>query len=74
MNINYQYTGKYTDWDGAKNSRQNSVELVNLSMNKKIFGNTLTFNINNLLDKNYEKPATYGRDGRSVKVSFKKTY
>ena len=74
MNMNYRYTGNYTDWDGTKNSKQKSVDLIDLSLSKKIFGNSISFNIKNLLDKNYEKPATYNQDGRRISINFKKTY
>ena len=74
MNMNYRYTGNYTDWDGIKNSKQKSVDLIDLSLSKKIFGNSISFNIKNLLDKNYEKPATYNQDGRRIGINFKKTY
>ena len=39
-----------------------------------IFSNIISLDIKNLLDKSYEKPATYGQDGRRVSVNFKKTY
>ena len=74
MNTNYRYTGNYTDWDGAKNSKQKSVNLIDLSFSKKIFENSISFNIKNLLDKDYEKPATYSQDGRRIGINFKKTY
>ena len=72
--MSYKYTGGYTDWDGEKNSKQKSVDLIDLSLSKKIFGNSISFNIKNLLDKNYEKPATYNQDGRRISINFKKTY
>ena len=72
VNMNYKYTGNYTDWDGVKNSKQKSVDLLNLSLNKKIFSNNISLDIKNLLDKSYEKPATYGQDGRRVSVILKK--
>ena len=74
MNVNYKYTGNYTDWDGAKNSKQKSVDIVNLTLNKKIFKNSISFDIKNLFDKQYEKPATYGQDGRRISINFRKTY
>lgn len=74
MNMNYKHTGKYTDWDGNNNSRQKDVDIINLSINKKIFGNSISFDIKNLLDERYEKPATYSQDGRRISVNFKKTY
>ena len=74
MNINYKHTGNYTDWDGAKNSKQKSVDLIDLSLSKKIFGNSISFNVTNLLDKDYEKPATYSQDGRRIGLSFRTKY
>jgi len=74
MNMNYRYTGNYTDWDGAKNSKQKSVDLIDLSLSKKIFGNSISIDVKNLLDKDYEKPATYGQDGRRIGINFRKTY
>ncbi len=74
MNMNYKYTGKYTDWDGAKNSRQKSVDLIDLSLRKKILGNSISFDVKNLLDKHYEKPATYNQDGRRISINFNTTY
>ena len=74
MNINYKHTGNYTDWDGAKNSKQKSVDLIDLSLSKKIFGNSISFNVTNLLDKEYEKPATYSQDGRRIGLSFRTKY
>ena len=74
MNMNYRYTGNYTDWDGAKNSKQKSVNLIDLSFSKEIFENSISFNITNLLDKDYEKPATYSQDGRRIGINFIKTY
>lgn len=74
MNMNYRYTGNYIDWDGTKNSKQKSVNLIDLSFSKKIFENSISFNIKNLLDKDYEKPATYSQDGRKIEINFKKTY
>ena len=38
LNLNYKYTGKHTDYDGAKNTRQKSTDIVNLSFSKKLFG------------------------------------
>ena len=70
MNMDYKYTGNYTDWDGAKNSKQKSVDIVNLTLSKKIFKNSISFNIKNLFDKHYEKPATYGQDGRRISINF----
>ena len=74
MNMDYKYTGNYTDWDGAKNSKQKSVDIVNLTLSKKIFKNSISFNIKNLFDKHYEKPATYGQDGRRISINFMRTY
>ena len=74
MNMNYKHTGKYTDWDGSKNTAQKSVDLIDLSFNKKISDNLISLDIKNLLNKNYEKPATYSQDKRKISINFKKSY
>jgi len=74
MNVNYKHTGKYTDWDGSKNSVQESVDLVDLSIKKKLSDNLISLNIKNLFNKNYEKPATYSQDKREISINFQRSY
>ena len=74
MNLNYKYTGKYIDWDGEKNSRQKSTDLVDLSIKKNWLGNILSINLTNLLNERYEKPATYSQDGRQFRVGLRRVY
>ena len=74
LNLNYKHTGQFIDYDGSKNSRQKSTDLVDLSIKKNWFGNILSINVTNLLNERYEKPATYSQDGRQLKVGFSKTY
>lgn len=74
LNLNYKHTGQFIDWDGSKNSRQKSTDLVDLSIKKNWLGNILSINLNNLLNERYEKPATYTQDGRQLKVGFSRTY
>ena len=42
LNLNYKHTGQFIDWDGSKNSRQKSTDLVDLSIKKNWFGNILS--------------------------------
>ena len=72
--LNYKYTGEFLDWDGSKNSFQKSTDLVDMSITKNLFGNIISLNITNLLDENYEKPATYSQEGRKLRLGFKRTY
>tara|TARA_B100001250_G_scaffold413775_1_gene449037 strand:- start:2781 stop:4646 length:1866 start_codon:yes stop_codon:yes gene_type:complete len=74
FNLNYKYTGKYIDWDGAKNSSQKSTDILNVSINKVFFGTNLKLIISNLLDENYEKPATYSQNGRQIRFGIFKEY
>ncbi len=74
LNLNYKHTGKYIDWDGDKNSRQKSTDILDLSFNKKIYDNIYSLNITNLLNERYEKPATYNQDGRKIKINFRRTF
>ena len=73
LNLNYKYTGKQTDYVGG-NFRQKSTDLVDLSINKNLYGNVISFNITNLLNERYEKPATYSQDGRQFRIGFRKLY
>jgi vitamin B12 transporter len=74
LNLNYKYTGQQTDWDGAKNTRQKSTDIVNLSLTKNLFGNNFYLIITNLLNERYERPATYSAEGRQFKVKFRRSY
>ncbi len=74
LSINYKYTGKFIDWDGSKNARQKSTDLVDMSINKKYLNNVISLSVTNLLDEEYEKPATYAQDGRQFRINFKKLY
>ena len=68
LNLNYKHTGQFIDFDGSKNSRQKSTDLVDLSIKKNWLGNILSINLTNLLNERYEKPATYSQDGRQLRV------
>ena len=74
LNLNYKHNGKFIDYDGSKNSRQKSTDLVDLSIKKNWFGNILSINVNNLFNERYEKPSTYSQDGRTVSFGFRKEY
>ena len=74
LNLNYKYTGQYIDYDGSKNSRQKSTDLIDLSIKKSWFGNIFSINLTNLLNERYEKPATYSQDGRKLKVGFTRNF
>ena len=72
--LNYKHTGEFLDWDGSKNSFQKSTDLAGISIRKNWFGNTISLNVTNLLNENYEKPATYSQDGRKFRIGFKRVY
>jgi len=74
INLNYKYTGQFIDWDGSKNSRQKSTNLVDLSIKKNWFGNIISISFTNLLNERYEKPATYSQDGRQLRFGLRSTY
>ena len=74
LNLNYKHTGQFIDYDGSKNSRQKSTDLVDLSIKKNWFGNILSINLTNLLNERYEKPATYSQDGRQLSFGFSRAY
>ena len=74
INLSYKHTGEFIDYDGSKNSRQKSTDLINLSINKNWLGNIFSINLTNMLNERYEKPATYSQDGRKINFSFRKMY
>ena len=71
INLNYRYIGDHLDWTGSKNEFVKSVDLVDLSIRKKAYGNVFSLNLTNLLNERYEKPATYSQDGRQLSINFK---
>jgi len=74
INLSYKHTGQFIDYDGSKNSRQKSTDLINLSINKNWLGNIFSINLTNMLNERYEKPATYSQDGRKINFSLRKIY
>ena len=74
INLNYKYTGQYIDWDGSANSRQKSIDIVDLSLKKNLFGNNFSLKLTNILNERYEKPATYSQNGRQFRIGFTKLY
>ena len=74
LNLNYKFTDKYLDWDGSANTFQKNKNLIDLSIKKNWLGNSISFNITNLLNERYEKPATYSQDGRQFRFNFTKSY
>ena len=74
LKFSHRYIGDHIDWTGSKNESVKSIDLVDLSIRKKINNNTISFNLTNLLNERYEKPATYSQDGRSISFGIRKTY
>ena len=74
LNLDYRHTGKFIDWDGSKNSRQKSTDLIDLSIKKDWLGNIISMSLNNVLNERYEKPATYSQDGRQLRIGINRTY
>jgi TonB dependent receptor. len=74
INLNYKHTGKYVDYDGSKNSKQKSTDLLDLLLTKNFANNTFSLKINNFLNERYEKPATYSQDGRSLIFGFSSSF
>ena len=74
FNLNYKYTGKYIDYDGSKNSRQKSTDILDLYFTKDFYGNILSLKISNVLNERYQKPATYSQDGRKIMLGYRSSY
>ncbi|MDC0925432.1 TonB-dependent receptor plug domain-containing protein [Candidatus Pelagibacter sp.] len=70
LDLFYKHTGKYIDYNGSINAPQKSTNLLDLSIRKNWFGSIITLNISNLLNEQYEKPATYSQDGRQLRIGL----
>ena len=70
MNLNYKFTGKHLDTSGSVKS----TNLIDMSASKNLYGSTWNLNISNLLNERYEKPATYSRDGRQLRIGVVRKY
>jgi len=74
INLSHRYIGDHIDWTGSKNAFVKSVDLVDMSIRKNLYGNIISLNFTNLLNERYEKPATYSQDGRLLSFGFKRIY
>ena len=72
--LSHRYIGEHIDWTGSKNEFVKSVDLVDMSIKKNLFGNEISFNFTNLLNERYEKPATYSQDGRMLRIGLRRSY
>ncbi len=74
LRLSYRYIGDHIDWTGSENAFVKSVDLADLSIKKNWFGNTISFNLTNILNERYEKPATYSQNGRAISFGFRRQY
>ena len=74
LDLSHRYIGDHIDWTGSKNSFVKSVDLVDMTIRKNLFGNVFSLNFTNLLNERYEKPGTYSQDGRMINFGFRKAY
>ena len=74
LNISHRYIGDHIDWTGSSNEFVKSVDIVDMSIRKKWYGNIISIDFTNLLNERYEKPATYSQDGRMLRFGFKRAY
>ena len=73
MNINYKMTGKHIDYDGGSTLAK-STDIVDVNFSKNLFGSVFSLNVTNLFNERYEQPLTYSKDGRQLRIGYKKTY
>ena len=74
LDLSHRYIGDHIDWTGSKNSFVKSVDLVDMTIRKNLFGNVFSLNFTNLLNERYEKPGTYSQDGRMINFGFRRAY
>jgi len=73
VNLNYRYTGKHWDINNG-NVEVKSTNIIDMRLSKNLSGAIWNLNISNLLNERYERPITYGQDGRQLRLGFTKKY
>ena len=73
MNLNYKYTGKHVDYDGGSTGAK-STDIVDVNFSKNLFGYVWNLSVANLLNERFERPLTYSKDGRQLRIGYKKLY
>ena len=76
INARYKHYGKHFDTHSSsfETIEMDSVDIADLSLNKKIGLCNFHINFTNLLDESYQRPHGYSQDGRLFKIGFKINY
>ena len=73
FNYNYKHYGKSFDY-APSISKVDSTDVMNISISKNTTIGSLSINISNLLDENYQRPYGYTQNGRIFRVGFKNIF
>ena len=73
FNYNYKHYGKSFDY-APSISKVDSTDVMNISISKNTTIGSLSINISNLLDENYQRPYGYTQNGRIFRLGFKNTF
>ncbi len=75
LRYDYRHIGKVEDWkNGSFRAKVDSSDIMNLSLSKQYYKNTLSLNLFNLTDEVYQRPDTYNQERRRIGLSFKHRY
>ena len=68
----YNHFGKHFDTHSTSFStiEMDSIDLVDLKVNKSVFGNNIFIKVTNLLNENYQKPHGYNHENRAIKFGL----
>ena len=76
LNLNYNHYGKHFDTHSTTFStiKIDNVDLINVTLNKKIKNNNYFVKISNLLNEKYQKPHGYNQERRMINFGYKFNY
>ena len=75
LRYDYRHIGKVEDWkNGSFRAKVDSSDIMNLSLSKQYYKNTLSLNLFNLTDEVFQRPDTYNQERRRIGLSFKHRY
>ena len=74
MNVNYRHVGKAEDWVGSVRKKVDSIDIINMSLTKELFGIDWALSSTNLTDEYYQRPYGFNQEGRKFSLSLSSKY
>ena len=74
LNFNYKHTGKVEDWVDSDRKKNDSTDIMDISLSKTLSGADWKLSVLNLTDKKYQRPHGYNQERRRFNLSVNIKY